>query len=97
MVFYEVGTYEQYEEGFHAFFRTRYQDKAEQVKALAEEYQAKTPKWPTEENNEKQLQYMDLVQKIDDEFAELIGKKFSISNYSKDMYSILINKAELDD
>ncbi|MFX5004089.1 hypothetical protein ABTC25_12515 [Acinetobacter baumannii] len=97
MVFYEVGTYEQHEEGFHAFFRTRFEDKAEQVKAWAEEYQAKTPKWPTGESDEKQVQYMDLVRKIDDEFAELIGKKFPISNYSKDMYSILINKAELDD
>ncbi|MEA1231081.1 hypothetical protein ODQ17_17035 [Acinetobacter sp. IRS14] len=97
MVFYEVGTYEQHEEGFHAFFRTRFEDKAEQVKAWAEEYQSKTPKWPTDEIEENQLQYMDLVQKLDDEFSELIGKKFSISNYSKELYSILINKAELDD
>ncbi|MFX6085677.1 hypothetical protein ABTF32_19065, partial [Acinetobacter baumannii] len=90
-------TDEQHEEGFHAFFRTRYEDKAEQVKAWAEEYQAKTPEWPTGETDEKQIQYMDLVRKLDDEIAELIGKKFPISNYSKEMYSILINKAELDD
>lgn len=97
MVFYEVGTYEQYEEGFHAFYRTQYEDKAEQVKAWAEEFQLKTPEWPNGKSDEEQNQYMNLVQKVDDDFANLIGKKFAISVHSKDMYSILINKVELDD
>lgn len=84
-IIYEVGTFEQYEAGFHAFYRTTNHAEATRVKNIAEALQPVDYELTLEQGRE-----------IDKRFIEKVGKKFDISFYSKDLYKIQIREVEID-
>lgn len=84
-IIYEVGTFEQYEEGFHAFYRATNHAEATRVKNIAESLQPVDYELTLEQGK-----------KLDKLFLEKVGKKFDISFYSKDFYKIQIREVEID-
>jgi len=90
-IIYEVGTFEQYEAGFHAFYRTTCQIQAQKIKQIAISLQP-----------ESDFYYLDTEQVLkrseakDQQFQQKTGKIFNISGYSKDMYEIKIREVEID-
>lgn len=84
-IIYEVGTFEQYEAGFHAFYRTTNHAEATRVKNIAESLQPVDYELTLKQGME-----------IDRRFIEKVGKKFDISFYSKDFYKIKIREVEID-
>ena len=96
---YEVGTFEQYEAGFHAFYRTLNKDKALKVLEKAKDCHARLPEYDLQKVALDGFEHDTLAEyeKIDSEFQQAIGKKFNISMYQGDLYTIELREVTLDD
>lgn len=90
-VIYEVGTFEQYEAGFHAFYRTTCQIQAQKIKQIAISLQPESNFYFLDTE-----QVLKLSETKDQQFQQKTGKEFNISGYSKDMYEIQIREVEID-
>ncbi|OTG81811.1 hypothetical protein B9T31_14905 [Acinetobacter sp. ANC 4558] len=96
---YEVGTYEQYEEGFHAFYRTQDECKALKVLELAQTYLKNAPHELGPHHSDEEFRiFKDQCRKLDLDFQrESKAKDFSISRYFYDLYTIEIRSFETND
>lgn len=92
---YEVGTFEQYEDGFHAFYRTLNKDKALKVLETAKDCHARLPDYADMASSFDD--YLAENEKIDNELQQLTGNDFNISYYSSDIYAIEMREVTLDD
>lgn len=92
---YEVGTYEQYEAGFHAFYRTLNKDRATAVLELAKDCKKQVPKYDSEQPFEP---YHDACELVNAKLHSLLGRDdFNISMYSGSLYEIVLRTNYLDD
>ncbi|QNX07319.1 hypothetical protein [Acinetobacter seifertii] len=90
-IIYEVGTFEQYEAGFHAFYRTTCRIQAQKIKQIAISLQPESDFYYLDTEH-----YLKLSEAKDQQFQQKTGKKFNISDYSKEMYEIQIREVEID-
>lgn len=92
---YEVGTFEQYEEGFHAFYRTLNKEKALKVLEVAKDCHSRLPKWDLEDDSFSA--FSDASVRIDYELKEVMRNGFNISSYQGVLYTIEMREVTLDD
>lgn len=92
---YEVGTFEQYEAGFHAFYRTLNKDKALKVLGVAKDCHSRCPEWDGRDSSFDAHHAEN--EKINQELQQVTGNDFNISSYSGDMYTIELREVTLDD
>ncbi len=95
-VIYEVGTFEKYEEGFHAFFRCLDKDRAVEVLNVAREIVAKVPECVLNQTDEEYMEVVRLCEGLNKEFEQRTGKKFDITMYGGDLYTIEMREVQLD-
>lgn len=95
-VVYEVGTFEKYEEGFHAFFRCLSKERALFVLEVAREIKSKVPEYICTQNDDEFAQTVKLCEQLNKEFFERTGKKFDITMYDGDLYTIEMREEQLD-
>ncbi|MGV5004850.1 hypothetical protein ACVCFZ_05245 [Acinetobacter variabilis] len=96
-VVYEVGTFEKYEEGFHAFYRTQNKEKALSVLGLAREFLNRVPTLDFNCSDEELSAHIESCRKLDAEFKEAANiTGFSISNYCGGLYTIEMHEEQLD-
>ncbi len=93
---YEVGTFEKYEEGFHAFFRCLDKDRAVEVLDVAREIVAKVPEYVLNQTDEECMKTIRLCERLNKEFEQRTGKKFDITMYGGDLYTIEMREVQLD-
>lgn len=91
---YEIGTFEKYEEGFHAFCRTLSIDKALNVLEVAKDCHSRLPEYDSDGDFEEFLAKKD---KIDAELRAVTGNKFNISTRIGELYTIKLREVTLDD
>ena len=91
---YEVGTFEQHEAGFHAFYRTLNKDNALKVLEVAKDCHSRLPEYDSDGDFETFLTKKD---KIDVELHAVTGNKFNISSHSGWIYAIKLREVNLDD
>ncbi|MFC2997606.1 hypothetical protein ACFODO_20640 [Acinetobacter sichuanensis] len=84
MKVYEVGTFEKYEAGFHAFYRTLSEEKAKRVHELAKEMLSKIGELEFGASDEESKKHYDLCRLIDIEFIERSGIDFCLSSSAND-------------
>ncbi|MFU9819515.1 hypothetical protein [Acinetobacter radioresistens] len=95
-VIYEVGTFEKYEEGFHAFFRCLSKDRAVAVLNVAREIVTKVPEFVLNQTDEEYIKVVRLCEGLSKEFEQRTGKKFDITMYGGDLYTIEMREVQLD-
>jgi len=95
---YEVGTFEKYEEGFHAFYRSQDKGKAFNALEVAREYLGKIPLLDFNCSDEELKSHTELCLQLDSDFREAIQiKNFSLSIHSGGLYTIEIRDFETND
>lgn len=92
-ILYEVGTFERYESGFHAFYRTTDKAKANEVLLKAIECVKELPKY---ENDSDIFKYYKSTDFIDDELKSLTKNDFNISSINKNIQTIELREVKLD-
>lgn len=97
MKVFEVGTYEQYEGGFHAFYRTLTESKAHKILLLAKEHQARIPKLNLFSSDEDHQDRFMACSQIDSDFMLATGLDFKISQHDKDEYDLVMHGFDLDE
>ena len=95
-IIYEIGTYEKYEEGFHAFFRCLSKERALFVLDVAQEIKSKVPRYISTQTDNEFAQTVKLCEQLNKEFFEKTGKKFDITMYEGDLYTIEMRAVQLD-
>ena len=95
-VIYEVGTFEKYEEGFHAFFRCLSKERALLVLNVAREIKNKVPEYIHTQTDDEFAQTVKLCEQLNTEFFERTSKKFDITMYGSDLYTIEMREVQLD-
>ncbi|MDH0657738.1 hypothetical protein N5B96_05465 [Acinetobacter johnsonii] len=95
MKVYEVGTYEQYEEGFHSFYRTLDKGKAIFVLNEAKKYKAMIPELALDATDLEVEKYIALCDSLDQLFKEVSGVDFCLSSCSSYLYEIQIRESDL--
>ena len=95
-VIYEVGTFEKYEEGFHAFFRCLSKERALLVLDVARDIKSKVPKYIGTQTDDEFSQIVKLCEQLNTEFFERTGKNFDITMYEGDLYTIEMREVQLD-
>jgi hypothetical protein len=95
-IIYEVGTYEKYEEGFHAFFRCLSKERALFVLNIAKEIKSKIPEYTSTQTDDEFAQTVKLCEQLNKEFFERTGKRFDITMYEGDLYTIEMRAVQLD-
>lgn len=95
-VVYEVGTFEKYEEGFHAFFRCLDKERALFVLEVAREIKSRMPEYICTQSDDDFAQTVKLCEQLNKEFLERTGKKFDIAMYEGDLCTIEMREEQLD-
>jgi len=95
MKLYEIGTFEQHEEGFSPFYKTLDKSKAIFVYEKAKEYLEKLPKIEFGASDSEYESYIKICDGIEKEFKELTNIDFCLSMCSE-LYEIQMHEFDLD-
>ncbi|WP_423854285.1 hypothetical protein [Acinetobacter guillouiae] len=93
---YEVGTFEKYEEGFHAFYRTLTQEKAQKICVLVRDTLNNFPELALNASDEEYQKYFDLCDSIREEFKFNTGIEFQFNRYAGMEYEIVMRSVDID-
>ena len=96
MKVYEVGAFEKYEEGFHAFYRTLDKAKALRLCEKVQEHMLKIPKIDLSASDEEYKAHMEVCALTDKEFKNSTGVDLSLSDYANGFYEIQVLWFDLD-
>lgn len=93
---YEVGTFEKYEQGFHAFYRTLNKEKALKVLEVAKDCHSRLPEYDSDGDANFEAFFAE-QEVVDAELHAVTGNYFDISTRSGDLYTIEMREVALDD
>lgn len=95
MKVYEIGSFEKYEEGFHAFARTLDKEKAHFIHVKASNCLKNIPKIDLTISDSEMEKHIQECESVDFCFKQETGLSFNVSSISGGLYEIQIREYDL--